>query len=186
MYSALFANDIVAVILGPKWAEAAIIFRLMTPAVLVIGIINPLAWLLVSIGMQKRSLHVGFVISPLVIASYLIGLPYGPTGVAFSYSVVLTLWLFPHVAWCVHGTPVSIKDLARAIAGPFLSGIVAAICAFEVQRQFGYELRPVLRLALGGAAMGGVYGWMLIFALGHRKLYLDVLVSLRQPSRLDA
>jgi PST family polysaccharide transporter len=121
-----------------------------------------------------------------VIASYSLGLPYGPAGVAFSYSAVLTLWLFPHVAWSVHGTPVSIKDLARAIAGPFLSGVVAAICAFEVQRHFGHELPPVLRLALGGATMAGVYGWMLLFALGHRELYLDVLVSLRRPSRLDA
>jgi hypothetical protein len=47
-------------------------------------------------------------------------------------------------------------------------------------------MSPVLRLALGGMTMATVYGWKLLFAMGHRELYLDVLVSLRRPSRLDA
>ena len=41
IFCALFADDIVLVILGPKWTEAAVIFRLLTPTVLIFGMINP-------------------------------------------------------------------------------------------------------------------------------------------------
>jgi O-antigen/teichoic acid export membrane protein len=184
MFSALFAEEIVTVILGPGWSEAVTIFRLMTPTILAFGIINPLGWLLLSIGLQKRSLKVGLVLAPLVITAYSLGLRYGPAGVAFSYSAVMMLWLFPHVAWCLHGTPIAIRDLAKAIAGPFLAGSLAAACTFELWRHLGQELPSVLRLALGGATMSVVYGWILLFMVGHRALYINVLATLRRPLRL--
>ena len=42
IFCALFADDIVLVVLGPKWTDAAAIFRLLTPTILVFGIINPI------------------------------------------------------------------------------------------------------------------------------------------------
>ena len=100
--------------LAPAWPAAIPIFRLMTPTILVFGIINPLFWVMASMGLQKRSLYVGLVLAPLVVAAYLLGVRYGPNGVALSYSTVMVLWLFPHVAWCLYGTPISIADLAKA------------------------------------------------------------------------
>src|SRR5208283_3427316 len=38
----LFANDVILVILGPKWTEAVPIFRLLAPTILVFALINPL------------------------------------------------------------------------------------------------------------------------------------------------
>ena len=37
MFSALFADDIILVLLGPRWGEAAEIFRFLTPTVLIFG-----------------------------------------------------------------------------------------------------------------------------------------------------
>ena len=82
IFCAVLADDIILVVLGPKWREAASIFRLLAPTILVFGIINPLGWLLQSIGLQERSLKIAFVIAPLVCFAYLIGIPYGPNGVA--------------------------------------------------------------------------------------------------------
>ena len=75
MFSAFFADDVILVVLGPKWGEAVEVFRLLAPAMLVFGIINPLAWLLLSVGLQDRSLRVAIVLAPIVIASYVVGLP---------------------------------------------------------------------------------------------------------------
>ena len=88
---ALFANDMVLVLLGPKWKEAAAIFRLLAPTMLVFAILNPLGWLLNAIGRVGRSLKIAFVLAPLMITSYIIGLRYGPQGVAFAYSAVMVL-----------------------------------------------------------------------------------------------
>jgi PST family polysaccharide transporter len=56
---ALFADDMIFVLLGPKWMAAAPIFRLLAPTILVFAVVNPLAWLLCSLGLVGRSLKMG-------------------------------------------------------------------------------------------------------------------------------
>ena len=73
---------------------------------------------MLSLGMVGRSLKTALVLSPIVVGAYLIGLPYGPLGVAFAYSAAMTLWFVPHTLWCIHGTMISGRDLVRA-AGRF-------------------------------------------------------------------
>jgi PST family polysaccharide transporter len=186
LFCALFADEIVTLVLGAGWAQAIPIFRLMTPTILVLGIINPLFWVLAAMGLQKRSLYVGLVLAPLVMAAYSLGMRWGPNGVALSYSIVMALWVFPHVAWCLYGTPISVADLARATAGPFVAGIAAAACAFALVHQIGQEFPAVLRLAIGGVAMAAVYGWILLFVVGYRSLYAGVLAALGRPSGVEA
>jgi len=179
MFCALFAHDIVMVVLGAKWTEAANIFRLLAPTILIFGIINPLGWLLLSIGLQARSLAIALVIAPLVIAAYVIALPYGPSGVAFAYSAAMTLWLFPHILWCLRGTVISVRELLLAIGRPLFSSVVAAAVAVAVQFYFAQLQAPSWRLLLGGAVMVGVYLWMLLFVMGQKRFYFDVLKGLK-------
>ena len=182
---ALFANDIILILLGPKWKEAIPIFQLLTPTILVFALINPMWWLLASMGLVGRSLKIALVIAPLVIASYILGLPYGPTGVAFAYSAVMTLWLVPHIAWCIHGTMISLRDLLRVSRRPFLSAIVAAAVAFTAQLFYGQSLSPLPRLLLGGGILLIVYLWMLLYVMGQKAFYLDLLQGLRKRSSID-
>jgi PST family polysaccharide transporter len=179
---ALFANDIILILLGPKWKEAIPIFQLLTPTILIFAVINPFGWLLYSIGLVGRSLKIALVIAPLVITAYVIGLPYGPTGVAFAYSAVMTLWLVPHIAWCIHGTMISSRDILKASSQPFLSAIVAAAFAFTAQFFYGELFSPFPRLLLGGSILLLSYLWMLLYVMGQKALYLDLLQALRKPS----
>ena len=179
VFGALFADDIVLVVLGPKWADAATIFRLLTPTILVFGIINPMGWLLQSVGLQGRSLRIALVIAPLVIAAYLIGLPYGPNGVAFAYSAAMTVWLVPHVVWCLHNTMISPWDLLLATCRPFFASIAAAAVAFGVQFYLSHLQSPFLRLALGGGVMFGLYLWIFLFVMGQKTFYFDLLRGLK-------
>ncbi len=183
LFSALFADDIVLILLGPKWREAAIIFRLLTPTILIFGMINPFSWLLFAIGLQERSLAIALVIAPLVVAAYFIGLPYGPTGVAFAYSAAMTLWLVPHIVWCLCGTMISPRDLLLPLGRPFISGLVAAAFAVGVQFAFPQLESPFWRLAFGGAVMLGSYMGMLLFVMGQRMFYLELFKELRRTSK---
>lgn len=61
---ALFAEDMILVVLGPKWNAATPIFRLLAPTILVFAIANPLAWLLCSIGRVGRLLMMQLVLTP--------------------------------------------------------------------------------------------------------------------------
>jgi len=60
----LFADDIVVVLLGPKWKDTAAIFRFLGPTIMVFAIANPLSWLLSSIGWVGRNLKIALLIAP--------------------------------------------------------------------------------------------------------------------------
>ena len=175
---ALFANDLIFVVLGPRWKDAVPLFRLLAPTIFVLALINPLGWLIFSLGLVERSLKVALVLAPLVIAGYAIGLPYGPKGVAFGYSAVMTLWVVPHIAWAVHGTVISFRDIAVAVSRPFVSGIVAAVFTLGVQFLFGQSLSHLPRLVLGITILFGTYIGMLFYVMGQKTFYSDLLRGL--------
>jgi O-antigen/teichoic acid export membrane protein len=181
---AVFAEDIILLLLGPKWSGAAVILRLLTPTILVFAMINPMWPLLLSVGLQGRSLRIALVLAPLVLTSYVLGLPYGPSGVALAYSTAMTLWLYPHLAWCCYGTPISPLELLRAAGRPLLSGIVAAVCALGVQHYSRHLPFAIERLLLEGSVMCLVYSGMVLFVLREKALYLELLRGLKMyPQR---
>jgi O-antigen/teichoic acid export membrane protein len=182
---ALFADDMIVVLLGPKWMAAAPIFRLLAPTSVVFAIANPLGWLVCSLGLVGRSLKMGLVIAPLMISSYFLGLPYGPRGVAFAYSAVLMLWLFPVIAWSVHGTAISFRDVLSAVSRPLASSVVAGVLAFGVRLGYGQFLSPVPRLVLESVVLLVAFVGMLLFATGQKSIYLDLLRGLTGPSSAE-
>ena len=147
IFAAVFAKDVILVVLGAKWTNSIIIFQLLAPAVLVLGITNPTAWLLFSLGRHVRSLRIALVIAVLVVAGCLAGLPYGPKGVAVGFSAAIVLWLLPHLMWCVRGTPISTSDVLRAASRPLLAAIVAVVLAYIVGAYVGSFQSPVLKSA---------------------------------------
>jgi O-antigen/teichoic acid export membrane protein len=178
---ALFADDVVFVLLGPKWNDAAAIFRLLAPTIAIFAIINPLGWLIVSIGLVARGLKIALVFAPVMIAGYVMGLPYGPKGVAFAYSAVMVLWVIPFIAWCVHGTVITVRDILLAVSRPLASGILAGGLAFVVRLAYGQFLSPLPRLILESIILLVTYLGILLFVTGQKSLYLDLLRGLKAP-----
>jgi O-antigen/teichoic acid export membrane protein len=178
----LFADDVVFVLLGPKWKDTAAIVRLLAPTIAIFAIINPLGWLVFSIGLVSRGVKAGPVLAALMVTGYVIGLPYGPKGVAFAYSAVLTLWVIPHVLWCVHGTVISFRDILLAVSRPLASGIVAGALAFGVTLICGQFVSPLPRLVLESSVLFVTFFVALLFAAGQKSLYLDLLKGLKGPS----
>jgi PST family polysaccharide transporter len=176
---ALFADDVVVALLGPKWRDAIPIFRLLAPTILIFALINPLGWLLYSLGLVRRSLKIALVFAPTIIGGYVMGLPYGPTGVAFAYSAVLTLWVIPFIAWCVHGTGVSLRDILLAVSRPLASSILAGGLAFGVRLICGQFLPPLTRLVLESSVLLITFLGILLFAAGQKSLYWDLLKGLK-------
>jgi O-antigen/teichoic acid export membrane protein len=178
----IFPHELVMVILGSKWSAAARLLQFLAPTVLIFAIINPLGWLLFALGMVKRSLQVALVLAPVVIAGYSLGLHYGPNGVALGFSAAMLLWALPHIAWGVHGTPISFGDVMKVMIAPFLSGGVAVALSLSVQ----FLCRPWLpfpRLLLGVAILFAAYGGMLLYGMGQKTIFVDLLRGLlKRPS----
>jgi O-antigen/teichoic acid export membrane protein len=181
---ALFADDLVLILLGSKWKDVAPIFRLLAPTIAIFAIINPLGWLLSSIGLVARSLKIALVFAPVMIAGYVIGLPYGPKGVAFAYSAVMALWVIPLIAWCVHGTTITLRDILLAVSRPLASGVLAGGLAFGVRLIYAQFLSPWPRLMLEGSTLFVTYVGILLFVTGQKSLYLELIRGLKAPSTM--
>lgn len=184
----LFAPDLISLILGPKWREAAPILRLLAPTILVLALINPVAWLMFSLGLVGRSLKASIIFAPLVIASYAMGLHYGPKGVAFAYSTVMLLAAVPLVAWGVHGTLIRLRDVAAAAARPVISAAAAAPLAYGIGSWCGHSWPTLLRLLLESATLVGAYAVILLYVMGQKAFYFGLIRSLIAdlPSRNTA
>jgi O-antigen/teichoic acid export membrane protein len=129
LFSLLFvaAHPVIMIALGKQWYEAVPVFRLLAIAAFAQALLDPLIWLLVSFGQSRRLLKLLLVISPVLIASFAVGLPFGIRGVALSGSLCL-VGMFPWILKFVfRGTQLTVKKLGQAILYPILVCLGAAL-----------------------------------------------------------
>jgi PST family polysaccharide transporter len=94
----------------------------------------------------------------------------------------MTLWVIPHILWCVHGTPISLRDVLLSVSRPLASGVVAGGLAFGVRLMCDQFLFVMARLALESSVLLVTFFAVLLFATGQKSLYLDILKGLKGPS----
>jgi len=172
---ALFAEDIIRVFLGAKWHDASSIFRLLVPTIVVFALINPIGWLMLATGYAGRSLKIALMLAPIVIAGYVLGLPYGPQGVAAGFSAAMVLVAVPVIIWSKHGTLITGNDILRAIAPSMVCSVVAAAVALAASGITNRVDIPFLRLVAESAVVFVVYLIMLLFVLNQKSMYLELL-----------
>ncbi|QEL22530.1 lipopolysaccharide biosynthesis protein [Bosea sp. F3-2] len=180
----LFADDLIMVVLGPKWTSAAEIFRILAPTLQVFAISSPLGWLLNALGMVRRGVYIGLFSAPLMIAGVLIGLPYGPRGVAMAYSTVMVLKVIPVTMWALRGTGVRYREVFGALASPLAASLIAGAIAYGAHALAAPALSPVLRLMLDVGAFGATYVAALLLIAGEKALYLDLFRDVRAASSI--
>jgi PST family polysaccharide transporter len=181
--SAIFAEEIIRLLLGRKWMEAAPLLRLLMPMVLGFAMMNPFGWFLMATGRARRSLNISFLIAPTVLVAVLGGIRYGAKGVAFAYSLAIVLVVIPVIAWAIHGTGITLRTYGHAIKSPLLSGVLGGVCGLGVKVALGAVWSAIPLLIVGTCVLLGVYVWMLLAVMDQRALYADLLKHLYQPAR---
>jgi O-antigen/teichoic acid export membrane protein len=179
---AVFANDVVAVVLGAKWEAVTPIFRLLAPTILAFAMVNPLGWLLISLGFVKRSLAMALAIAPFTIGACLIGVSYGPWGVALAYSTVMSLWIVPAIAWAVHGTVISLRDVLGAASRPLSASVVAAVVAWGARSAYLYSMPIVPRLVVESTIVLVTVGVIVFHGAQEKLMYADLFRQLTKSS----
>jgi PST family polysaccharide transporter len=177
------ADYLVDVLLGPKWSDTVQIFRLLAPTLIATGLINPLSWLLFSLGMVDRSLKIGLVLAPWVIASYLLGLAGGPNGVAVAYSLAMLAWIVPHVIWATRDTPVRPAELLRVLIHPLVAGVLAVGSGILIRGWLERRVGPSARLLTTSVVLGLTYAVVLLYGFGQKAFFVDLLKELGPRKR---
>lgn len=123
------SKPLTLVILGPRWIEASPIFAAFTVAALFYPLTTAATWLFASQGRGRDWMFTSAFVSFVSVGAFLVGLPFGPTGVALSYSLSGVFIQLPFL-YFVAGRrgPVPASDLWLGFFRHLpISGVVCAI-----------------------------------------------------------
>jgi O-antigen/teichoic acid export membrane protein len=174
------AHPLTLVLLGPKWEQAAVIFGGFTIAALCIPLTNASAWLFISQGRGRDMFVTQLINSGAIVFSFLVGLPFGPVGVAVAFSVLNLLVRIPIYYFSAgRSGPVTTTDLWRV----FFRHLPVWIIVFFVTwltRGLVVNLAPSAQL-LVCAPVGLGAGAAFIYSFGpQRQVATHLLETLRE------
>jgi len=149
----IWPDDIVRTLLGAKWTDATAIIPWLFLAGLARMLMVPTGWIYVASGRPKRMLAWQLMWTPFVLLSFVVGLPYGPVGVAACYAGVNCLGLGFSYAFCFRGTDMHLSDVFVTLLAPTICAVGCALAATIVQVVAASSMVPgpwrlVVRLAI--------------------------------------
>ena len=178
------ARPLTAVLLGPKWQQAAVIFAAFTIAALSIPMAYVSGWLFTSQGRGRDMMTTQVINAFVTLGSYIVGLPFGPLGVAFAFSISGPCLRIP-ISYFFAGRrgPVKAADLWRIFL-VHLPVWAAVVAGTALARSMVIHLRPVYQLLIC-APVGVIVGIALILILSpQRRVAVYLFRTLREVVRL--
>ncbi|CDO34531.1 lipopolysaccharide biosynthesis protein [Novosphingobium sp. KN65.2] len=125
MAVAMCSDVVIPLLFGARWTDASPIFFWLSLAAVTQPVSNATGWLFISSGRTREMFQWGLYSTPVTIAAFVIGLPWGPVGVAKAYFLSQAVTVPVLYYWCTRGTAVSARDLYAAILPTLVGGLLA-------------------------------------------------------------
>lgn len=181
-FLAIASDSLVYLALGPKWAEVATLFSILA----LVSFIQPVSSLrgvvLLSLGLSHRYLVWGIASMVVVSTGFLIGVQWGPRGVAISYCVSVYTLLYPTLSYIFKGTPLRPLDFFRSIFRPATASIAAFTTMWMTAKPALSQSHHLITFIVLGAGMALLY--LLFYSLipGGTKDLSEMLTLLREAA----
>jgi PST family polysaccharide transporter len=105
------------------------VFRILSVTGPAQVLLESTVWVLVSRGQSDRLLRLWLFVSPVIIGSFALGLPFGIKGVALSYSIVFLAILPSILRFTFKETQLTLESLGEVLRYPILVSVAGALCA---------------------------------------------------------
>jgi len=147
-------EEIVRILLGSQWTEAAPLLRWLAVSAALMQATQVAQSIAIAVDQSRRLILTAAVTMVALIIAVATGLPYGPNGVAFAVAVANLLLFFPRLMWRLQGSPVRLSIFSKALTGPFVTALLLGTGAY-VGRAFCPANNFLLRLlfAFAGTAL---------------------------------
>jgi PST family polysaccharide transporter len=162
---------IIEVLLGRQWLESVSIFQWLAVVSVRQMFAITTVWLFISQGRSREYLYWGIIGTAITVGSFVVGLPYGPLGVARAYAIIPTFLAVPIIFWMVgQRGPVTTSYLWKlylfALQVPLTVAAVTALARWIIQ-----PASTVLGLLLlAPLALGTSLALMLATSFGRQQL----------------
>jgi O-antigen/teichoic acid export membrane protein len=175
IFLCVFSENIVLLLLGEKWIEAAPIFRVLALAAFIQPVSNTRGFVMVTCGKTQRYFRWGVISNIFVIASFIVGIKWGPIGVATAYTAVSYIIFVPALWYNFRETPITVSLFFEAVSLPVFASIIMALQLLLFQRYILFKNNIAL---LTVALLVTVFGYLSVwFLFPGGKLKLSELVS---------
>lgn len=158
-FSFAAAPELVLLILGPAWGEAALIVRCLSLGGAISGTNVAGGWVNTTVGRTERQLRSAMIIGPLYTVAFVIGAYIaGPVGVACGLSVICLLLRYPLFKYLLKDSPIAPRDLLHPLVKVGVPTAIAAGIAMAASSAVGdrsVALTLSVKLAAYLSAMGG-------------------------------
>lgn len=150
------ANEVILLLLGSRWSLVAPIFQVLAigGAISTVRFCN--GWIFVSTGHTGRQAIWAIINRPVMIAAFVVGLHWGPIGVAWAYVAANALTLFPSFLFAIKDTLLQLGDVWASMWRPLLISVVI-FGAGQAMHLILVHQHYLVRLGIGLLACGGVF-----------------------------
>lgn len=174
------ADKAVLTLLGDQWLESVAIFRALGPAAFMGTLNMATGWVYLSLGRTKRQFVWGIFSSAIIALAFVIGVRWGPIGVAFAYSIVLIVLPLPAIIYCFRISPLNLSDFGVAVWRPALTSLSAAAALFGIDRWYDPPLAVGIQLILDFVSYMILFVGIWVALPRGRQTLRDILQMARQ------
>lgn len=174
------ADSLILTVLGPQWELCIPIFYALIPAAFM-GTLNVATGaVLIPLGRADRLLRADVYQSAAFFAGFILGLPWGPVGVAMGLSIAYTVSQPAKFAYAFRRSPVSLRDIGRSTWRPFLASLLSVAATTWIGRcVLNEDTTPAVVLIFRCIIFGSCYAVAHIWLPGGSPMFADVVHELK-------
>lgn len=137
MFMIVMSKQVIWLVIGRQWTNAADIFVMLGIAALIQPLITTTSWLYISRGQTRRMFNWEIVAALSVVVACVIGLQWGAYGVASGYAICRLLSFVPYMWYATRSTLIKLKGIGKAIWEPVISSVVSGFIVMLMRDYFG-------------------------------------------------
>lgn len=129
----IHSKDIVLLLLGEKWIEAARIFEIITASSFLIPVVSTTGFVMITCGLTRRFFCLGLAKSIILVLSFVVGIRWGAVGIAYGQLITMYVFVFPLLFLAFKNTPVRAELFFSSILHSLICSLLmgGALFAFS-------------------------------------------------------
>jgi len=157
------SENAVRLFLGDQWMGASRIFQILALTAFIQPVLSTAGIVVLSLGQTARLFRLGLFCGSAAILSFLAGIRWGASGVAWGYCIANYMTMLPMLWYSFRMSPVSVTCFFRTISRPVAASLIMAASVLGLRLLLtGHSDAVILTMCLLGGLMVYMSTWTLL------------------------